>query len=67
MRDPERIDKILSLLEERWKSQPDLRLGQILINLMRQKKKNLIAPEVFYFEDSKLLEILECLMKTSKE
>lgn len=33
MRDPKRIDRILKLIENSWKRYPDLRLGQLLINL----------------------------------
>ena len=33
MRDPNRIHKILSLLEEYWEANPDLRLCQIIHNL----------------------------------
>ncbi len=31
-RDPARIDKILAVLGELWKLQPDTRLGQLLLN-----------------------------------
>jgi hypothetical protein len=33
MRDPERIKKILALIEELWNKEPDLRFGQLMINL----------------------------------
>lgn len=33
MRDPKRIKKILKTLERRWTEFPDLRFGQLLINL----------------------------------
>lgn len=32
MRDPDRIDRICQLLAEKWKNQPDVRLGQFLLN-----------------------------------
>jgi len=32
MRESERIDRICDLLKEKWKTRPDLRLGQFLIN-----------------------------------
>ncbi len=32
MRELERIDRICELLKEKWKTRPDLRLGQFLIN-----------------------------------
>lgn len=33
MRDPKRIEKVLAVLRARWLMTPDLRLGQLLINL----------------------------------
>lgn len=35
MRDPERIPMILAALERRWREQPDIRLGQLIVNLLR--------------------------------
>jgi uncharacterized protein YihD (DUF1040 family) len=33
MRNPKRIDEILGTLSKIWKSNPDMRFGQLLINL----------------------------------
>jgi len=33
MRDSQRIDRILKLIETKWKESPDQRFGQLLINL----------------------------------
>lgn len=33
MRDEERIDRILNKIKTAWKKNPDMRLGQLLINL----------------------------------
>ena len=33
MRDPNRIDGVLNELSEIWKAHPDLRLGQLILNL----------------------------------
>jgi len=33
MRDPKRIKQILKEVETRWKNSPDMRFGQLLINL----------------------------------
>ena len=46
-RDPERIPKILSLLEKGWRENPDLRLGQIFENLKNYMRKT----DLFYIED----------------
>ncbi len=53
MRDPDRIDRILSLLKKFWHRHPDLRLGQIMSN---------VAPNThdpFYIEDNILEERLK--------
>ena len=50
-RDPERIPKILALLEKGWKKNPDLRLGQIFENLKRYMQKE----NLFYIEDEVII------------
>lgn len=52
MRDPNRIDIICDELKEFWKSVPDWRLGQLLVNVSG-------TDHLFYFEDDKLLEQLQ--------
>jgi len=59
MRDPARIDRILDLLGEQWKREPDLRLTQMVVNLVRPVEP---CPGVFYFEDNKLEKILQNLV-----
>lgn len=51
MRDPKRIDAVLSELEKYWKTHPDLRLGQIVCNFGRMLGYN----EPFFVEDDKML------------
>jgi len=48
MRDPIRIDRILTKLGEVWRLAPDLRLGQLLLNLHRFSKN---PSDVFNTED----------------
>lgn len=48
MRDPERIDRILSLIREVWKTSPDLRLTQLIMNALQ------INSDPYYIEDDKL-------------
>jgi len=47
MRDPNRIDEVLGALREYWVAHPDMRLGQILVNLIGAK----FAVDIFYVED----------------
>lgn len=52
MRDPARIKPMLDLLRTVWELNPDLRLGQLLVNIVRPKES---CPEVFYVEDDELV------------
>lgn len=51
MRDINRIDFILKSVGDVWKNYPDLRLGQLLLNVVRD-------PMLYYIEDDKLVEEL---------
>lgn len=52
MRDIKRIPKILKRLEKLWKEHPDLRLGQLILNVHRD-------PCLYYMEDDQLMINLE--------
>ena len=53
MRDLERIPLIMAALERRWRDEPDLRLGQLLVNLARNPDS---APQaLFDMPDGELL------------
>lgn len=52
MRNPERIPEVLKALEAYWRTLPDCRLGQLLVNLTPEPQ------DIFYLEDDALLEIL---------
>lgn len=51
MRKPERIPKILKEVEKIWQKFPDLRLGQLLLNVLRD-------PALYYVEDDELIQQL---------
>lgn len=55
MRDPNRIETILEALRLTWQQEPDLRLGQLLINIAKPQSP---CPELFYLEDDELLQYL---------
>jgi len=62
MRDPNRIPEILKELEKIWSKYPDLRLGQLIINLSYVKRRNsgLNRENVIYYEeDENFLEFLK--------
>ena len=52
MRDINRIDLILDRLKALWKRNPDLRLGQLILNVVRD-------PMLYYIEDEQLIDVLE--------
>jgi len=52
MRDPSRIDKVLAAVGDVWKQYPDLRLGQLLLNVYRD-------PALYYVEDYQLVNSLK--------
>ncbi|SFR76483.1 hypothetical protein SAMN05428960_1292 [Mitsuaria sp. PDC51] len=52
MRNPARIDEILSALRAAWEESPDLRLGQLIVNAVRPTNP---CPEVFYARDEDLV------------
>lgn len=60
MRDPKRISKVIKELEEFWKYNPDLRLGQLISNLNYEITG---TNDPFYIEDDKLLDVLVCYNK----
>ncbi|WP_407290773.1 hypothetical protein [Stutzerimonas zhaodongensis] len=52
MRDPERIDEMLELIREVWQDNPDLRLGQLIMNAAHMREPT--AENIFYIEDASL-------------
>ncbi|ADB15124.1 hypothetical protein Psta_0434 [Pirellula staleyi DSM 6068] len=52
MRDPQRIEQILEVLREIWEREPDLRLGQIVVNAILPSDP---CPQIFSAEDDVLL------------
>ena len=51
MRDPKRIPDVLNQLKALWSSYPDLRLGQLILNIIRD-------PLLYYIEDDELIKTL---------
>jgi len=52
MRDPDRIPLILQRIEQVWERYPDLRLGQLLLNVMGD-------PPLYGIEDEELARRIE--------
>ena len=56
-RDPKRIDIIIEMLRVVWKQNPDLRLGQLFVNIDTRSD----SPDLFMLEDDRFLQVLEQL------
>jgi predicted transcriptional regulator len=52
MRDPERIDEMLDLIREVLQNNPDLRLGQLIVNAVRMREPT--TENIFCIEDGSL-------------
>ena len=52
MRDPARIEKVLSVIRNKWYERPDLRLGQLIVIANDNK-------DPFYMEDDILIKKLK--------
>jgi len=63
MRDPKRIKRICKLLEEKWLTVPDQRLGQFLLNYVfgRNPHHPKYDSYIFFREDDITEEILDVL------
>jgi hypothetical protein len=51
VRDPARIERILGLVHQYWLRNPDWRLAQLVVNLVRPGEP---CPQVFSAEDDRL-------------
>lgn len=49
MCDPDRFDRVIEKLWAVWKTQPDMRLGQLLVNVIRPSQP---CPQIFGVEDA---------------
>jgi len=59
MRNPKRIEKIMSIVERIWKKEPDLRFGQIITVI-----DSLSDNDIFHIEDDEVIELLKQFEKT---
>lgn len=64
MRDKNRIKPIVEKLEKLWLSNPDFRLGQLIMCVIKPEEAN---PKIFYLEDEEFLTKLNELEKQLNE
>ena len=60
MRDPKRIDAVIEQLRTVWKCAPELRLGQMLLNVFSE-------PNLYYVEDQALIDKLVARLQLGDE
>jgi len=60
MRDPKRIDTILQEISNIWHRYPDMRLGQLVGNVLE-------GPSLYYVEDDGLVSALKDMYEGAKE
>ena len=60
MRDPKRIEKVLEDIKAIWKKYPDMRLGQLIGNVLE-------GPNLYYVEDKGLVDALRLMYEGAKE
>ena len=60
MRDPKRIDVILQEISAIWHKYPDMRLGQLIGNVLE-------GPSLYYVEDDSLVKALKDIYEDAKE
>lgn len=53
MRDPARIPRIMEKLQQAWETSPDLRLGQLLINIIRMEYPTAAESAIWITEDDR--------------
>jgi uncharacterized protein YihD (DUF1040 family) len=53
----------LKVLEETWREEPDLRLGQIIVSAANLSGRQVVCPEIFHLEDEDMLKGIEKLAK----
>lgn len=62
-RDPKRIDEVLNRLKRLWVTYPDLRLGQLIVNITYNLDDPNAANDLFYLEDDDFIAALEDYQK----
>lgn len=60
MRDPKRIEKILADIKTIWEKYPDMRLGQLIGNVLE-------GPSLYYVEDDSLVKALKDMYEGAEE
>jgi uncharacterized protein YihD (DUF1040 family) len=57
MRDPDRIERVIGLVKKVWYNHPDLRLTQLIMNILK------FSGDPYYIEDNELEEAFKKFCK----
>jgi hypothetical protein len=65
----EKDNKIIVLrkLEQALLKQPHLRVGQLIVNVLKSDDKDVVMPKLFYLKDNKLVRLIEEWSNISEE
>jgi len=68
IREPSRISKVMRRWQKVWERYPDMRFGQLLVNVIKREHIGPadVGSSLFYSEDVKLVEIAEKHFGTDK-
>jgi hypothetical protein len=58
-RNPERINRLIGVLQEIWGVSPDMRMGQVLVNIQTRGPQPLTEHDLFTMEDDEMLHRLQ--------
>lgn len=64
MRDPKRIDKMINLLRDVWHANPDMRLGQLMLNLTRNSQLEDDINRIWHAEDEEWVDLMQRYLTT---
>jgi hypothetical protein len=65
-RDPARVERISAKLIELWKLEPDQRMGQLVVNVMRREGRRLELPDVQLLEDDDFERLLDAELEAAR-
>lgn len=66
MRDINRISDFCNKLAEEWKKVPDMRFGQLMLNIFNALDESSDVPDTFYIEDDKMIKYIQAWVRFIK-
>lgn len=66
MRDPKRIDECMDALKKLWEKYPDMRMGQLMSNILTEYYSQTNC-DPFFLEDDRFIKFIENLWEPKDE